>query len=344
MAVATGTKLSQVPLTTSVAGVDTLTVTQGGLTRQVSVANAAATMPLASTVAVDAFDNLNLPGFPDLWVPVTRLHTATRDSGVWTLGAVVDTIGPAGPGYAPVGEIVGQSARPGISERDVVHVAWAQGAGFSTVGAVTSAVTGTQAAQAPAQNSPRANRLSATTASGVQGNAAFCCVGSAGDWAPGGFRFTATVRFPDASYNNTGAATGTRIGLGLSSAGTIATVLGADALANSWVGFVRRHVNGGATDTNWLIGGRGAGLTSADTGVAFAAGVWFTFDMAMAPGAASVVWSIVNRSTGARTSGTWATAGANLPSASTMLATFVGLNSVDAVTRNMDVARVAVVV
>lgn len=337
-------RLSELSLITSVAESDTATVTHSGATKQITLANLSATMPLAATVPVDGYDDLGLVGLPHLWVPVTQVYAATRTAGVWVLGALVTTIGPAGAGYTMVGVFRGAVQPVGLSQRNVLHVAWAQGAGFSTVGSVTSAVTGTQAATTPAQGSPRANRLTATTSLGVQGNAAFTCVGSAGDFGPSGFAYSATVRFPDASYNNTGAATGTRIGLGMSASGTIATVLGADALANNWVGFVRRHVNGGATDTNWLLGGRGAGLTTLDTTVPFATNVWFTFDLAMAAGAASVVWAVTNHSTGARTSGTWATAGANLPATATMLASFIGLNSVDATSRNVDVARLSVLV
>jgi hypothetical protein len=111
-----------------------------------------------------------------------------------------------------------------------------------------------------------------------------------------------TVRFNDASYNNTVASTGSRIAVGLSDGNSIATVLASDNLANSFVGFVRRHVNGGATDTNWQLLCRAAsGPTTIDTGVAFAVAKWYTLRLWMAPGATKVGWQIINHTDGTDT-------------------------------------------
>jgi len=295
------------------------------------------------------YDDVGQPDAPDRWVAVNEIREITWTGASWSVGAIIDRVGPSGPGYT----LIGTARQPFerykvVSYNQVVsHNISATSNTLTSFGNTTTTGTGSQTAVAAAQNSPNADRFtSAATASataGFQQTAPITCIGTGTDWAVSGFDVRYTVRFNDASYNNTGASTGSRIAVGLSSAGSIATVLASDSLANSFVGFVRRHVNGGATDTNWTLLCRGAsGPTTFDTGVPFIATKWYTLRFWMAPGATTVGWEIKNHTDGTTTSGVW-TPGSNLPTASTMLGMFTGVFTVDAVARSTDVNHASLI-
>ena len=295
------------------------------------------------------YDDVNQPNAPDKWIAVSEIREITWTGISWAIGSVIDYVGPSGPGYTIVGTTRQFFERYKVVPYNQVasHNVCATGASLTSFGNTTITGTGGQSAVAAAQNSPNADRFtSAATASagaGFQQTAALTCIGSSTGWASSGFDVRYTVRFNDALYDNTGASTGSRIALGLSSAGSIATVLASDSLAYSFVGFVRRHVDGGATDTNWQLLCRAAsGPTTYDTGVPFIATKWYTLRLWIAPGGTTVGWEIKNHTDGTTTSGVW-TPGSNLPNASTMLGMFTGVFTVDAIARSIDVNHASLI-
>ena len=295
------------------------------------------------------YDDVGQPNAPDQWVAATEIREVSWSGASWVIGAVTDYVGPSGPGYTIVGTIRQPFERYKVVPYNQImhHNISAVAATFTSFGSTTATATGTQSAVVAAQNSPNADRCtSAATASataGVQQTVQTTCIGTSTDWAVSGFDVRFTLRFNDASYDNTIASTGSRIAVGLSSSGSIATVLASDSLANSFVGFVRRHVNGGATDTNWTLLCRAAsGPTTYDTGVAFIVQNWYTLRLWMPPGGTTVGWQIKNHTLGTDTSGVW-TPASNLPAASTMLAMFAGLLTVNATARAIDITHVSLV-
>ena len=62
----------------------------------------------------------------------------------------------------------------------------------------------------------------------------------------------------------------------------------------------------------------------------------------MPPGGTSVGWKINNHTDGTTTNGTW-TPASNLPAASTMLAIFSGIITVDATARTIDVNHISLI-
>lgn len=247
------------------------------------------------TLGVSGFDDVDRPLSPEAWIPVSHVYEAARSVGVWVVGSLIDVIGPSGPGYTMVGTF---TSTADIEARDTRYqtgwyTAISQGATMRDSGSVGTTLSGTGSDSAASQGNPRATRLTSTTNNGATNATQPVCVGASSNWSTAGWRHTATVRFPDASYNETGASTGTRFGIGVSSTATIGTILGADTLGGSFVGFLRRHVNGGTSDTNWRIVSRnGSTLYTADTGVAFAVGRWLTFDHSVAAGGSTIYWSI----------------------------------------------------
>ena len=153
-----------------------------------------------------------------------------------------------------------------------------------------------------------------------------------------GVRFCARVRYPDASYNETGASTGSRINVGLSSATPITTRrLGS---VHGMV-FNREHENGANTDTNWnfIVNDGGATATTASTGIAFTPGNVYEMEILCPPGATSITWTIWDRTAGTTATGTVST---DLPGATTALYPVALLSTVDAVARTLQVGGIYV--
>jgi hypothetical protein len=340
---------------TSVLTVDGIEIdTTGASSNLVLKYNGTKFLPTAETSSSGAsyvvYDDVDQPNAPDKWVAVSEIRQVTWTGSSWSVGSVIDRVGPSGPGYTMVG-----TARQPLERFKVIpynqiinHNICATAATLTSFGSSTASVTGTQSAVVAAQNSPNADRLtSAATASataGVQSAVQITCIGSATDWAVSGFDVRFTLRFNDSSYDNTGASTGSRIAVGLSSSGSIATVLATDNLANSFVGFVRRHVNGGSTDTYWTLLCRtgAAGPTTYTTSVQFYPQKWYTLRLWMAPGGSDIGWEISNHTDGTTTNGIW-TPSSNLPASSTMLSLFAGLLTVNATARAVDVSHISLV-
>ena len=149
-----------------------------------------------------------------------------------------------------------------------------------------------------------------------------------------GFFMYCRARFPDASYNNTGASTGTRIWV-LGSYGTsVGTLMGtARGGTQDICGFNREHVNGANTDTNWkFVTGDNTASTVGDTGMAFTTGDLMDFWVWCPAGSGEIFWQIDNVTLGTTVAGS---ATGNLPRTTIGLSTITGVQTVDAVARNL---------
>jgi hypothetical protein len=158
-----------------------------------------------------------------------------------------------------------------------------------------------------------------------------------------GFMYASRFALPDANYNETGASTGSRIFAGLT-AQTGDRPLGttpSDTLAVDTIGFLRRHVNGGAQDANWLFQTRGgaAPITSVDTGLPFLAGKVYDAFIFCPPVGNEIAWRIDNVTDGLTAEGVVDT---NLPTGSAPLRAEVILFNVQALSRNIRVQRLYV--
>lgn len=181
-----------------------------------------------------------------------------------------------------------------------------------------------------------------TTGVGIRGTQRLTSSGAAGAVAgigvlgshrvTDGYVYFSRVYFNDASYNNTGAGTGSRIFCGMTDQSAVNTV-SSDAPAGNFLGFVRRHVNGGATDTNWQFKGQSGGVLQ-DTGVAFAVAKIYEFWIVVTPGGSTADWMIVNVTDSTYTSGTFSS---TMPTATSFTVPYGPLvGSVDAVARSVD--------
>jgi len=155
-----------------------------------------------------------------------------------------------------------------------------------------------------------------------------------------GFNLRCRVLLPDGSYNESGASTGSRIGVGLS-ADTVLATLASDDPAIERIMFRRFSVNGGAIDTNWQIVVRGSGDAAVtDTGMVFAVNKVYDFTLDCVPGGTTVDWSIRNVTDNTFQSGTIPVT--NLPQATTALRGLLGVRTIESVVRNIRMANLVV--
>ena len=183
-----------------------------------------------------------------------------------------------------------------------------------------------------------ASAASAAANAGVSCNFAHYARGSSANQFVG-FVYDAFLDVPDASYNNTGASTGSRIFSGMSSSTSPTTQLGSDSPATSYAAFVRRNVNGGATDTNWRFQTKdGTTLTDVDSTIAFTIGKIYRTMVYCPPGGSTIYGQIWNLTDGT-TSGVL-TSTTNLPATSTAMCPMTCLQTVDAVARNLVINRI----
>lgn len=165
--------------------------------------------------------------------------------------------------------------------------------------------------------------------------------GAAGD-PFGGFFMHSRCRFPDASYDNTGAATGSRIwalaGYNSSSTTLLQTARGG---AQVLIGFNRENVNGSNTDTNWqfVTNDNVTGPTVTDTTIPFTVTNLYDFFIWGPEGGTAIYWEIRDVTAGTVARGTAST---TLPTSVQSLIPISGLLSVDAVARNYQFTRLFV--
>ncbi|MFZ9938453.1 MAG: hypothetical protein ACO3JG_15555, partial [Luteolibacter sp.] len=158
-----------------------------------------------------------------------------------------------------------------------------------------------------------------------------------GDLGGGGFFFAARFVLPDASYDETGASTGTRIFVGMTNL-SMAGVVSSNLPAGSHAGFHRLHVNGSTLDANWFfLTGSGTGTSRTDTGVAFLPGKIYDAYIFCAPSANVISWRIDNLTDDLTASGETAT---QLPLSAAFLRAGIQLATVNAVARNIRLQRI----
>jgi hypothetical protein len=147
-----------------------------------------------------------------------------------------------------------------------------------------------------------------------------------------GFFMICRLGFPDASYDESGASTGKRIFLGLTS-NTLAGMANTDAPTGHWCGFWRVNVNGGLTHTNWRFGSRdNVTTTSDDTGLVFTPQNIYQFAIYCPPGSGDIFWRIDNINAGTTAEGTKST---NLPGTTTNMRAGFQVGQVAAVAANV---------
>jgi hypothetical protein len=150
-----------------------------------------------------------------------------------------------------------------------------------------------------------------------------------------GFFVHCRFYLPDASYDNAGASTGTRINVGIFN-GTMAATdrhTGASAIT-----FNRCHVNGGATDTNWqFVTSDAANANPVDSGLAFT--VQHVYDVRIwCPPGATTVYGQIDDLTAGTTSGE-VSSSSNLPVASTAMAVVADIRTINATARLLQISR-----
>jgi len=196
-------------------------------------------------------------------------------------------------------------------------------------------VTGTASTEAIGSMTQMASAASANALAGYAGTNL--------DWLRGtttgfnGFYYYSRIYLNNASYDNTGAATGTRLFYGFSDQTSTVTT-GSDDPAGNRCGFSRIHVNGGLTDTNWFFTTKdGTTEDRVDTGLAFTAQNVYDLTIICEPRASVISWSIANISAGTIAAGTTTT---NLPTNSVLMR-FVNIcQTVNATARTIAFSRV----
>jgi hypothetical protein len=152
----------------------------------------------------------------------------------------------------------------------------------------------------------------------------------------GGFFFATRVAYPDASYDETGASTGTRIFVGMTSL-TMAQAVASNEPTGHHAGFQRLHVNGSLTDTNWFFyTSNGVSHDRVNTGLPFIVGKIYDAYIFCAPTGSVISWRIDNITDGTTAEGFTST---HLPAGDTLLRGGAQIQTVNALSRNLRLQR-----
>lgn len=231
--------------------------------------------------------------------------------------------------------------QPSFFQNNIAIVAPGVNTSLTTLGCtINSAGTITH----PAVTEAYGNMANIVTAGSVNSMAGASTVNTTfmrGSLANGasGFFFCARLAFPDASYNQTAATTGSRIFVGLTNQ-TMTASVGSDNPAGHYCGFFRRHVNGAAQDTNWQFATKdGTTLNLADTGLPFTAGKLCDFYIFCAPVGNTIYWRIDNVSDNTTAEGSTSN---NLPGNTQLMRAGYQLTTINAVARNTMMQRIYV--
>lgn len=231
--------------------------------------------------------------------------------------------------------------QPSFFQNNIAIIAPGATTAVTTLGCtVTSAGTLSHPAITEAYGSVT-NIVTAATANATAGTGTSATAFLRGSVANGasGFFYCARLAFPDASYNQTAATTGSRIFVGLTNQ-TMAISVGADNPTGHFCGFFRRHVNGAAQDTNWQFATKdGTTLSLADTGLAFTAGKLYDFYIFCAPVGNTIYWRIDNVSDNTTAEGSTSN---NLPGNTQLMRAGYQLATINAVARNTMMQRIYV--
>ena len=152
-----------------------------------------------------------------------------------------------------------------------------------------------------------------------------------------GFFFKCRFAPPDASYNEAGATTGSRIWVGLTS-GTMASMVTADTPAGDYAGFHRCHVNGGQQHTTFRFKMRDNVTTSdADTGMTFTVQNVYVAYIYCFAGDSTVYWRIDNITAGTTAAGSTSS---NPPRTTINMRCGLQVGTVNATARNIRMAMI----
>lgn len=161
-----------------------------------------------------------------------------------------------------------------------------------------------------------------------------------------GYFFHARVAFPDASYNAAGATTGSRFFCGMTDIAAIgAAALGADdPAANNRHGFQRINVNGGKTQTNFFMTIKNTSTSTEallDTGIALVQNHVYDFFIFIRPSGGYPFGEVRDLTAGTTSGSLIDISGAgSIPNQSAFMRAMVGLKTINATVRTLDVMRV----
>lgn len=152
-----------------------------------------------------------------------------------------------------------------------------------------------------------------------------------------GFFFNSRLGFPNSNYDETGAATGSRIFVGLTNL-ALTVQVGSDNPAGHNVGFYRRHVNGAAKDVNWqFITKNNVSPNIQDTGCLFVADHAYDFYIFCKLLGTEIFWRIDDMTSGTSFEGSTST---QLPDTNIWLRPGFQIQTINAVARNIRMQRV----
>lgn len=229
--------------------------------------------------------------------------------------------------------------QPSFFQNSITIISTGQSTAVSVIGnAVVSVGTLSHPVQTEAYGY-MANFASAATVNltAGTGTSAPQCVRGSVPGGANGFFISQRLAFPDATYNQTAAATGSRIFVGATE-GTLATSVTADNPAGNFCGFMRRHVAGAAQDTNWQFGTKnGSQLNLIDTGMVFAPQSVYDFYIFCPPMGTKITWRIDNLTSGTSYEGETSL---YLPTDTVWMRAGFQVGNVNALSRNVRMQRV----
>lgn len=161
-----------------------------------------------------------------------------------------------------------------------------------------------------------------------------------------GYFFHCRVNFPDASYAASGATTGTRFFCGLTDIAAIgAAALGSDnPTSNNRHGFQYINVNGGKTQTNFFMTIRNTTTNTEsllDTGIALVQNHVYDFMIFIRPNGGYPFGEVRDLTAGTTSGSLIDIAGSShIPNTTAFMRAMVGMKTINAVVRTLDVMRV----
>lgn len=240
----------------------------------------------------------------------------------------------------PVGNVEKWEDSPQRSGTILWSVVANTGTGVSTIGASTTSNGTVSGASDTTLGwvSQWRTAASANSDAGPSSTAQVFMPGSASQNVGAGVRFRAAgLRFPNASYNESGASTGSRIFIGVTNQ-TASNSVGSDDPAGHRAGFQRIHVNGGKQQTTWHVTTRdNIAEALADTGVPFTPGNIYDLEMAVLPGSEGVWWRIIDWTAGTINTGTTTS---RLPGEGVAFRTVALLRTINAVARDIQLVEI----
>jgi len=155
-----------------------------------------------------------------------------------------------------------------------------------------------------------------------------------------GFFFKTRLLFPDATYDTTGAATGSRIFAGLTSNSFAAMVNGSALPASDFAAFSRNSETAFRVETNWqFITKDTVSQTLTDTGIPFLPSKVYDLYIYCPPMWNQIFWRIENITDGTSAEGV---VGDTLPVGTSIMRAGVQLGTVNAVARNIRIQHIYV--